>query len=224
MINWDYILKILPSILEGFGFTIVFWIIVAVISVVLSLLVAVLYTYEIKLLRRSISFITGIIRGSPQLFQLYFIYFGLPLLFNIKIDALTSALLSFILSWTFWMAEIYRGAIMGVEKGQSDAAKVLGFKRYQMMFRIILPQAIASSAPAINNQLISLLYSTSLLSVIGLNDVLKAARTAVIRDLRLEGFLLAGILYGVFNALLLFSFKKIEKNLNKYKKYEHFNN
>ncbi len=213
-----YILTILPSIFEGLVFTLVFWIIVLTSSLLLATLLVILQSYNIPLIKWLINAYTGIIRGTPLLFQLYFVYFGLPILFGLKIDALTTAYLAFIVSWTGYLIEVLRGAISSVDKGQWDAGAVLGMSRKQTMLYVILPQAVASALPSINNQAVSLVYGTSILSVLGLNDILKSARIAVIRDLRLEGFLIAGFFYAIFGALVIFIFRKLELKLNNFKK------
>jgi polar amino acid transport system permease protein len=90
--------------------------------------------------------------------------------------------------------------------------------RLQTFSYVILPQAVASALPSINNQAVALLYGTSILSVLGINDILKAARIAVIRDLRLEGFLIAGIMYAILGSVIIFVFKKLEFKVNRYKR------
>jgi polar amino acid transport system permease protein len=214
----EYIIKILPSIIDGFLFTITFWAIVLIVSVILALLVASISSLNNKIVNKLIFVYTSLIRGTPLLFQIYFVYFGLPLIFNIKTDALNSAFLAFIVSWTAYLIEVFRGSISSVDKGQLDAAQTLGFSKWQSMYYVVLPQAITSAIPSITNQAVSLIYGTAILSILGLNDVLKAARIAVIRDFRLEGFVIAGILYMLFNGSVILAFKKLEIFSSRYKK------
>jgi polar amino acid transport system permease protein len=214
----EYLRQIFPSIWEGFLFTTQFWAVVLVVSLTLALLVAIAYTYGKRYLNVVITGYTGLIRSTPLLFQLYVVYFGLPLILGIKIDALGAAYLTFIASWTAYLIEVLRGAIASVDQGQWDAAYVLGMNKMQTMIYVILPQALNSAIPSINNQAVALVYSTAILSVLGLDDILKAARIAVIRDFRLEGFVIAGILYAVFNGLVILGFKLLENRLNKYKR------
>jgi len=212
-----YLATIFPSIFDGLIFTLIFWMIVFVISMATSIGLSMLDGLGNDSISKIISAYTGLIRGTPLLFQMYFVYFGLPILFGLRIDNLQSAYLAFIISWVAYLTETLRGAISSVEKGQKDAAQVLGLSKFQTMFYVVLPQAVSSAMPSITNQAVSLVYGTSILSVLGLDDILKAARIAVIRDLRLEGFLIAGAFYILFNSLVIFVFKKLEKYFSRYK-------
>lgn len=214
----EYLLQIFPELLEGLAFTLVFWLIVLVCSLFLAYLLAILYSFKLEWLNKAIGFYTGLTRGTPLLFQLYFVYFGFPILLGINIDSLTTAFLAFILSWTAYLVEVIRGAILSVDRGQWDAAKVLGLSKWQTMLKIILPQATASALPSISNQAVSLVYGTAILSVLGLDDIMKAARIAVIRDLKLEAFLIAGIFYAIFGFVVLKLFKLLEIKFNFYKR------
>ena len=215
--DWGYLQQIMPSLLEGLGFTCYFFVVVFSLSILLAILLSFMLSLKIKLISYCIMGFTGLIRGTPLLFQVYFAYFGLPLLFGIKIDALNAGLLSFILSWTAYLTEIIRGSVQSVDAGQVEAGLVLGLSRFQILRYITLPQALVSALPSINNQAVSLIYGTALLSVLGLNDILKAARIAVIRDFRLEAFLVAAIMYGLCGGILIFLFRQAEKYFGKYK-------
>ena len=215
--DWGYLQQIMPSLIEGLGFTCYFFVVVFFLSLILAILLSFLFSLRIYTISLLISGFTGLIRGTPLLFQLYFVYFGLPLIFGIKIEALTAGLLSFVLSWTAYLTEIIRGSIQSVDQGQVEAGVVLGLSRFQILRYVILPQALVSAIPSLNNQAVSLIYGTALLSVLGLNDILKSARIAVIRDFRLEAFLIAAIMYALCNGLLIFVFKRLEKYFCRYK-------
>ncbi len=150
------------------------------------------------------------VRGTPLLFQIYFIYFGIPIFTNLKITNIQAAYISYITSWTLYLFVIIKGGVDSVKKGQYDAAAVLGLSNYQTMIRIILPQGIVSVLPSIGSQAVSLIYGTALLSTIGINDLLNSARISVIRDLKLEGFLIAAIIYFILNGIVLGIFNRIE--------------
>lgn len=215
--DWGYLQQITPSLLEGLAFTSYFFIIVFSASFLLGILLSFLLSLKIKILSFLINGFTGLIRGTPLLFQLYFMYFGLPLILGIKIDATNAGFLSFILSWTAYITEIIRGSIQSIDVGQLDAGKVLGLTKLQILRFITLPQALVSALPSLNNQAVSLIYGTALLSVLGLNDILKAARIAVIRDFRLEAFVIAALMYGIISGIVIFAFKKLEKYFCKFK-------
>ncbi len=213
--DYIYIASIYKYILEGAWFTFKFWLLVFAGSTILSLILSIIYSMNnSKTWKRIIDTYIKIIRGTPLLFQLYFVYFGLPILFDLNLTPLVAGLAAFILSWTAYMTEIIRGGILSVDKGQYEAAQVLGFNKFQAMTKIIFPQAIISVIPSIGNQAVSLMYGTALLSTIGLNDLLKNARSSVVRDLRLEGFMIAALIYLVLNTNIQGLFKLAEKHLN----------
>lgn len=216
--DWEYTLTILPSILDGFLLTITFWFVVLVSSLILSIALVILYDYQNKYVNFVINVFTSFVRGTPLLFQIYFIYFGLAIIFSLKLTNINSAYLAFILSWTAYLTETIKGSVNSVEDGQRDAAKVLGLSRFQTIIYVVLPQALISAFPSITNQAVSLVYGTALLSVLGLNDMLRAAQIGVVRDFRLEGYAIAGILYIIFNGLIILSFKRTGNLLSKFKK------
>jgi polar amino acid transport system permease protein len=215
--DWGYLQEIVPSLLEGAFFTLCFFAVVFVTSILLSTALNFVISLKIRSLKLLITGFTGIIRGTPLLFQLYFVYFGLPLLLGIKIEPLAAGFVTFILSWSAYLTEIIRGSIQSIDRGQIEAGLVLGLSRFQILKYIILPQALVAALPALNNEAVSLVYGTSLLSVLGLNDILKAARIAVIRDFRLEAFALAAIIYAIIGGLIILIFKRTEKYFCRYK-------
>jgi len=215
--DWGYLQQIMPSLIDGLGFTCYFFVVVFIISFLLAILLSFLLSIKVRALAIVITGFTGLVRGTPLLFQLYFVYFGLPLIVGIKIDAMSAGLLSFVLSWTAYLTEVIRGSIQSIDEGQVEAGLVLGLSRFQIMRYITFPQALVGALPSINNQAVSLIYGTALLSVLGLNDILKAARIAVIRDFRLEAFLVAALMYALCNGFLIMAFRRLEKYFCRYK-------
>lgn len=214
----EYIVTITKYILEGAMLTGKIWLFTVVISLPSSILLAVVYEqFKLKKVNLLIDGFTTVIRGTPLLFQLYFIYYGLPILANIKFEPLAAATISFSISWIAYLTEIFRGGIRSIDKGQYEAAFVLGMNKFQTIFYIILPQALVAVIPSISNQMLALVYSTSLVSTIGLADILKNAKLTVVRDFRMEAFLVAGIIYLLIGILFIRMSKVLENYFSKYK-------
>jgi len=212
-----YLASTITFIFKGAITTILIWAVTMLGSIPISILLSFLYPLKIKALNAILALYTSMIRGTPLLFQLFFVYFGLPILFDITLSSFLSAGITFINSWVAYITEIIRGGLESIDKGQFDAAKVLGFNYFQMMTRIIFPQVISRILPAITNQSIEIIYCTALLSTIGISDLLRNTKSLVIRDLNITPFLIAGIIYFVFNSLQISIFRRIEYKFNKYK-------
>jgi polar amino acid transport system permease protein len=185
-------------------------------STPLGILLAVVKKIGLKPVNIILDVYSLIIRGTPLLFQIFFVYYGLPLLWGIRLTPLIAAAITFILSWTAYIMEIVLAALNSVDNGQLQAGQVIGLNYWQIMRKIVLPQAILRSLPALSNQAIEILYATPLLGVIGMDDLLKNAKVFLARDLRLDSFMLAAVIYLILNCLIISSFKRLEKRLARY--------
>lgn len=154
-------------------------------------------------------------RGTPLLLQLVFFVFGLPLLPVIGeylvFDRFVAATLAFILNYTAYFAEIYRGGLLSIDKGQYEAAQVLGLNRFQTTVRVILPQMIRTVLPPVANESITLVKDTALLYAVAVPELLHYAQTAVNRDFTVVPFFLAAIVYLLMTFVLTVFFKFLEK-------------
>jgi len=146
-----------------------------------------------------------------------FICFGLPILPFIGeylvMDRFVAACVGFILNYAAYFAEIFRGGLLAVDKGQYEAAQVLGFSRYQTTTRIILPQMFRVALPAVSNESITLVKDTALLYAVAVPELLHFAQTAVNRDFTIVPFFIAGIIYLLMTLVLTAFFKWLEKRL-----------
>lgn len=215
--SWEYLLKITGYLLKGSITTIEIWLVTMALAIPISVILALIQVNNIKYISKIISIFTWTFRGTPLLFQLFFVYFGLSIGFGIKLEAFTAAALTFTANWTAYFTDIFRAGINSIDKGQFEAAKTLGIPYIQTIWRIILPQVIIRVLPGITNQAVELVYGTALLSTIGLNDLLKSARVILIRDLSLIPFVIAGVLYLIFNSFIQLTAKKIELKFSKHK-------
>ncbi|MBE6102293.1 MAG: amino acid ABC transporter permease [Selenomonas ruminantium] len=158
-----------------------------------------------------------LMRGTPLMLQLLFVYFALPMV-GIMLPDLAAALLAFTLNYAAYFAEIFRSGIQAVPKGQYEAAKTLGMSYVQTMRRIILPQVIRIVLPPISNETINLVKDTSLIYILAMNDLLRVARTIVQRDFDMVPFLVAAVFYLLMTFVLTWGFKRLEVRYGRYAK------
>lgn len=205
------------GLLEGAATTVAVWGVTMAFSIPLALFVAVLRQYRLRPVNVVLGLYFSLVRGTPLLFQLMFVYFGFPLLLGVRLSPFASASIAFVNSWTVYLSEIFRGGIENVDGGQWEAGRVLGLSYPQIMGAVIIPQALAATLPSVTNQAIEAIWGTSLLSVIGMNDVLKSARVILMRDFTMQPLLATGILYLLFNAGVIAIFRRIEKRITIYR-------
>lgn len=199
-------------IAKGLNITLRLYIITVIFSVPLGLLLAFGELSKFSFLKKLITSYTWIFRGTPLLLQLFFMYYGLPVM-GITFSPLTAASITFIVNYSAYLCEIFRGSIQGIDKGQYEATKVLGFGYWKTMFRIILPQALRTALPPLSNEAIALVKDTSLVSVIGTAEILRNAKEIVTRDFSITPFFICGVLYLILSTIILLIFKKLEKRM-----------
>jgi polar amino acid transport system permease protein len=157
------------------------------------------------------NFYTSFFRGIPLLMQIYIIYLGLPQL-GVVIDAIPAGIVALSLCYGAYMTEIFRSGIESVPVGQWEAARALGFKRGAILTRIILPQAMRVIIPPTGNQFIAMLKDSSLVSVIGVWELMYLARTEGQSEFRhIEMMLTASMIYWVFSGMLEMVQARIER-------------
>lgn len=183
------------------------------LSIPLGLLIAVIRKQNMLLLTRVIDLYTWIIRGTPLLLQLFFVVYGLPIMFGsiFRFNELYGAILTFVINYTAYFIEIFRGGMNAIPKTQYDAAKALSLNPYQMYRHVILPQTLHKTLPSIANEMITLIKDTALVSAVAISDILRNTRETVSRDFRVEAYFLAAILYLILTYIIVFIFKRIEK-------------
>ncbi|EPP4080190.1 ABC transporter permease [Vibrio cholerae] len=163
------------------------------------------------------------LRGTPLLVQLYLIYYGIDQWFPVK-DTLWEhawfcALVAFILNTSAYTAEIIRGAINGLPKGEVEAAKAYGMSRFQTYQRIILPSALRRSLPAYSNEVIFMLHGSAVAGIVTIMDLTGAARLVNSRYYApFEAFLSAGLFYMALTFIILWCFKQAEQRFLAYLK------
>ena len=211
----DYLTSILKPMLEGAQITVLLFLIAIVVSIPLGFLLTLLVRSKFKPVAWLAEAYIYLMRGTPLLLQLLFICFGLPMLPVIGeymvLDRFVAACLGFILNYAAYYAEIFRGGLLAVEKGQYEAAQVLGLNKWQTMRKIILPQMFRVALPAVSNESVTLVKDTALLYAVAVPELLHFAQTAVNRDFTIMPFFLAGIIYLMITLVLTMFFKWLEK-------------
>ena len=178
----DNLLHTITLMLEGTQVTLEIFCITLVLSLPIGLLAALGRISSLKPLRLLMEFYVWIMRGTPLMLQLLFVYFALPMV-GIMLPDIAAALLAFVLNYAAYFAEIFRAGIQAIGRGQYEAAKTLGMTYPQTMRRIIIPQMIRHVLPPISNETINLVKDTSLIYILAMNDLLRVARTIVQREL-----------------------------------------
>ena len=152
-------------------------------------------------------------RGTPLLLQLIFVYYVLPSV-GIVFDRLPAAIIAFTLNYAAYFAEIFRGGILAIPKGQYEAAKMLKLSPFQTIRYVILPQVVKIVLPSIFNKIVK---DSSLVYVLGVGDLLLESRTAANRDATLAPMFVAGAIYLILVGVVTVASKRIEKKFNYYK-------
>lgn len=211
----EQLLNVLAYILKGTVFTLKLYAVTLIASIPLGLIGALLKVSKFKAMRYCMEVYTWLFRGTPLLLQLFFTYYGLPLI-GIKFQPFTAAALTFSLNYAAYFVEIIRAGIQSIDKGQEEAAKVLGMNYRQTMLRVILPQAFKRVVPPMCSEAINLIKDTALIVVIGLQDLLRAAKEIVTRDFVLYPFFIAAAIYLILTFVVVYFFKRLEKKYSVY--------
>lgn len=214
----EYILAIISPMLDGTVVTLQMFALTIVLSLPLGLLLAVGRISEYPLVRGGIGTYIWLMRGTPLMLQLLFIYFGLPFIpyIGIRLDDFPAAIIAFVLNYAAYFAEIFRAGIQSIDRGQYEGAKALGMTYLQTMRRIVLPQVIKRVLPPVSNETITLVKDTSLIYVLAMNDLLRTARTIVQRDFNTTPFIVAAVFYLLMTLALTWVFERMEERYARY--------
>ena len=211
----DKILNTIWLMLEGTQVTLEIFTITLAVAIPLGLLAALARISGLRPLAVLMEFYIWLMRGTPLMLQLLFVYFALPMV-GIMLPDIAAALLAFILNYAAYFAEIFRAGIQSINRGQYEAAKALGMTYPQTMRRIVIPQMIRNVLPPISNETINLVKDTSLIYILAMNDLLRVARTIVQREFDMTPFVIAAVFYLVMTFVLTWIFKKLEAHYAKY--------
>ncbi|WP_154889835.1 amino acid ABC transporter permease [Paenibacillus polysaccharolyticus] len=210
--SWQVILDALPLLLEGTVVTLKIVVISLIFAMVIGLISGLMSTSLNLLLRLVASLYVDIIRGTPLLVQVYFIYFGLPVFLDMRIPAMTAGIIAVSLNAGAYISEIFRAGIESIGKGQHEAARSLGLSRFKTMWLVVLPQATRRMIPTFVNQFIITIKDTSLLSAIGIAELTQSGEIIVSANFRaFEIWGTVGVFYLIIIVLLSRASRFIER-------------
>ena len=208
---------LLTEMLQGTLMTLRIFFSTLVFALPLGLLVSLGRMSKIKIINWPVRLFILIMRGTPLMLQLLFVFYGLKPLFGIQFDRVIAAQVAFALNYAAYFAEIYRGGIESIPDGQYEAAEVLGFNKKQTFFRIILPQVVKRIIPPMGNEFITLVKDTSLAQVIAVVELLKVTNNWVSSAVSMVPFVIAAVFYLVMNGVVTRCFTIAEKRLSYYR-------
>lgn len=214
----DYILSMIVPLSNGALVTLKLFFITLLFAVPLGLVLALLRISKYQVISQFVNGYIWLMRGTPLMLQMLFIYFALPFIpgIGIRLPDFPAAVVAFSLNYAAYFAEIFRSGISSIDRGQYEGAKVLGMNYFQTMRRIVLPQMIRRILPPMSNETITLVKDTSLIYVLALNDLLRAARGIVQRDFTTTPFIVAAVFYLLMTLVLTWVFQSLEKHYAKY--------
>ncbi|EHE85646.1 amino ABC transporter, permease, 3-TM region, His/Glu/Gln/Arg/opine family domain protein [Latilactobacillus curvatus CRL 705] len=212
----DYSLSILPALLSGAQMTLAVFGLTIIGAIPLGLLLSLVLLAKFKPLHYLLDLYVWLMRGTPLLLQLIFVFYGLPVV-GIVFNRFDAALIAFILNYAAYFAEIFRGGFQAVDNGQIEAAEVLGLTYPQTIAKIIVPQTVKIVLPSVGNEVINLIKDSSLVYVIGIGDLLRAGNVASARDVNLLPLLLVGIIYLLLTAICTWALRRLERYYRYYR-------
>ena len=208
----ELIIKYWPLFLEGATTTVLLSFFSVIVGVGCGTLMALARLSSNKFLSKAAKVYIDIIRGTPLLVQLYLVYFGLATVFDL--NDFVSGVIAVSVNTTAYIAEIIRSGIQSVNKGQMEAARSMGMPKRMAMRQIILPQAMKNILPAIGNEFATLIKETSIVSLIGIHDLMYSSDT--VRGATFTVFiplLMTAFLYFVMTTTIAFFMDKLERKL-----------
>ena len=209
-------------LLPGLTVTIPLTAISFTLALIIAVAVALVQFAHVPVLQRLARFYIWVIRGTPLMLQLMVVFYGPKLLLGVTVPGnwrFTAVIVAFVINYAAYFAEIYRGGIESIPRGQYEAAQVLGYTKAQTFFKIILPQMVKRVIPAVTNEVITLVKDTSLASVIGTVEMFTRAKQ-IVASPNTPGMLAlvaAGVFYYVFNYVVAFAMEKWEQALRYYR-------
>jgi len=208
----------LYPMMEGAAVTLQMFFITLILALPLGLVMALARLSKYRPVSFLVETYIWLMRGTPLMLQLLFVYYALPLIpyIGIRLPDFPAAVVAFVLNYAAYFAEIFRAGIQSIERGQYEAGKALGMSYGQTMKRIILPQMIKRVLPPVSNETITLVKDTSLIYVLAMNDLLRTARTIVQRDFDMTPFVVAAVFYLLMTLVLTWISNNLEKRYAAY--------
>ena len=204
---------------QGFGVTLQIFFLTLVGSLPLGVVVALARMSRVKPIAWIMKFYISVMRGTPLMLQMFFIYFAPYYIFGIPLSTeskFSATIVAFIINYAAYFAEIYRSGIQSIPRGQYEAAEVLGYSRLQTFMKIVLPQVIKRILPAMGNEIITLVKDTSLAFAIGVAEMFSTAKALVASQVSMLPFVFAAVFYWIFNFVVEVVLGRVEKKMGYY--------
>ena len=206
-------------LLSGLAFTLQIFVTTLGGSLSLGVLVAYGRMGRFKPVALVTRFYISVMRGTPLMLQLMALMFGPYYLFGLQMGndwKYWACSIGFIINYAAYFGEIYRGGIQSIPRGQYEAAEVLGYSRFQTFMKIVLPQVVKRILPAMSNEIITLVKDTSLAFVLGIMEMFSQAKAIAASQVSMLPYVIAGVIYWVFNFIVEIILTRVEKRLNYY--------
>lgn len=206
------------KIAEGLGGTCAIFFLTLLFSLPLGMIIAFMRMSKIKVISYVTRFFVSILRGTPLMLQLLAVTYGPHYLFNSNIsrNKLIPVIIAFSINYAAYFSEIYRSGIESISVGQHEAAQVLGYSKVMTFFRIVLPQVVRRILPSVTNEIVTLVKDTSLAFTVSYLEMFTISKQIANSQTSFIPFIVAGVFYYVFNALVELIMGKAEKSLNYY--------
>ena len=213
------LLTMIIKMSEGLGKTCAIFFLTLLFSLPLGIIVALLRMSKNKIISGITRFFISILRGTPLMLQLLAVTYGPYYLFGLSVsrNKLIPVVVAFAINYAAYFAEIYRGGIESISKGQYEAAEVLGYTKAQTFLRIILPQVVKRIMPSITNEVVTLVKDTSMAFTVSYQEMFTIGKQIANSQTSFLPFVVAGVFYFVFNAIVDFVMGRIEQRLDYYK-------
>lgn len=204
---------------EGLGRTCAIFFLTLLFALPLGLMVAKLRMSKNKVVSAIMKAYISILRGTPLMLQLLAVTYGPYYLFGITVarEKLIPVVIAFSLNYAAYFAEIYRGGIESISVGQYEAAEVLGYSKTQCFNRIILPQVVKRIIPAVTNEVVTLVKDTSMAFTVAYQEMFTIGKQIANSQTSFMPFVIAGVFYFLFNAIVGWVMGRFEKRLNYYR-------
>ena len=216
--DWDFALSILPTLLQGLQITLLATVLGVVVAAVLGLVFALLRRSPSRAVTRTTGFVVEFIRGTPLLVQLYFIFYVLPDI-GLRLPALAAGVLGMGLHYAAYFAEVYRGGIESVPRGQWEAARATNLTARQTWVHVVLPQAMPPMIPAMANYVLAMFKETPLLSAITVMELMGQARSVANSTYRyVEPITLVGVCFLIVSIISVVGLRWLERRFGRFGK------
>lgn len=214
-LDWSYAINALPLLLQGAKYTIIISILGLIIGLIIGIIVGFGRLAKNKLLYGLATIYVEVLRGTPIMIQALYIYFAIPMLLNFEINAVIAGVIAISINAGAYIAEIVRGGIRSIDKGQVEAGRSLGLSNRQTMYKIVWPQAFKQMIPPLGNQFIISLKDTSLLTMIGVGELTRQGTIIVASNFRsVEIYTTVGLMYLAMTLTISFILRKIERRMD----------